>query len=156
MKFVEIPASATLPALEQGRVMASGLYEPALSNALATGKVRVIGHPFDGISTTFTEAVTYGNTAWVQSHGDLVRRFQAVMQQAGAYVEAHESEVAGMVAKFGGIDPATMPAKINHPGRRVAINAADIQPVIDALAKYQVIPKSFPASDMICSCALRH
>ena len=41
------------------------------------------------------------------------------MQQAGAYVEAHESEVAGMVAKFGGIDPATMPAKINHPGRRV-------------------------------------
>jgi len=27
--------------------------------------------------------------------------------------------------------------------------------MIDAAAKYQVIPKAFPAAQMICSCALR-
>lgn len=155
VKFVEIPASATMAAMEAGRVAGGSLYEPVLSANLATGKVRLIGHPFDGISRRFAEAVLFGNASWVNAHRDLVAQFLAVVQAASVYVAAHEDQVAPVVATWDGVDPATLLGKINHPGREVPIALDDIQPVIDAFAKYHVIPKEFSASEMICTCALR-
>ena len=152
LKYAEISASASLAAMEQGRVVGSAIYEPALSAFLATGKIRVIGYPFDGYATHFTEAVLFGNVTWVNAHRDLVDRFLRVMSDAGAYVGSHEAEVQPILAQFAGTDPSVQ-TKVNHPGRRVALSNDDIQPVIDALAKYNVIPKAFPAQDLICTCA---
>lgn len=58
------------------------------------------------------------------------------------------------MAEFGGIDPATV-ANIRHPERGVPIAPADLQPVIDAAARYKLIPKAFPAATMICGCAIK-
>jgi hypothetical protein len=44
---------------------------------------------------------------------------------------------------------------MKHTGRQVTIAPADIQPVIDTAAKYHVIPKAFPANDIIWSGAPR-
>jgi ABC-type nitrate/sulfonate/bicarbonate transport system substrate-binding protein len=152
LQYVEVPASATVAAIEQGRVVGASLYEPALSAAVATGKVRVLGYPFEAVASRWAEAVLYGNSDWLQQHADLVKRFLRVTGEASAYVGAHEDQVAPIVAQFSGIDPSTL-VKVTHPGRSLAVNAGDIQPMIDALAKYKVIPKGFPASDMICPCA---
>ena len=45
LKFLEMPAAATLAAMDQGRVVGSTIYEPMLTAALSTGRVRVIGKP---------------------------------------------------------------------------------------------------------------
>ena len=154
LKFLEMPASATLAAMDQGRVVGSTIYEPMLSVAMATGKVRIIGYPYDAIGKHFSGGLLIANTNWVADHRDLVERFLRVMQTAGAYVHAHEDELSPMLAAYAGLDPATM-VKTKHEGRGVAITTADLQPVIDAAAKYKVIPQAFPASDLICTCALR-
>jgi hypothetical protein len=39
--------------------------------------------------------------------------------------------------------------------RGVPIAPADLQPVIDAAARYKLIPKAFPAATMICGCAIK-
>ena len=152
LQYVEVPASATVAAIEQGRVVGASLYEPALSAAVSTGKVRILGYPFEAVAPRWAEAVLYGNVEWVQQHAELVKRFVRVTAEAGAYVGAHEDQVAPIVARFSGIDAATL-VKVSHPERSVAVSASDIQPILDALAKYKVIPKAFPASDMICACA---
>jgi len=154
MKYVEIPASAALPAMEESRVVGSTVYEPVYSADMATGKVRVIGYPFDAIGKHFADAVMFANVNWVSGHRDLVERFLRVMQTASAYVGTHETEMVPVLAQFAGADPAAL-ANIRHPGRGVAIGPADLQPVIDLAAKYKVIPKAFSAQEMICSCALR-
>jgi NitT/TauT family transport system substrate-binding protein len=154
LKFVEISAAASLAAMDEKRINAASLYEPVLSADVATGRVRIIGYPFDGVATRFTEAVLFGNTAWVGTHRELVDRFLKVMAEASAYVSAHEAEVLPIAAAFGGADPTAL-AKISHPARGVALNVNDIQPIIDTLAKYKVIPAPFSAQDMICACALR-
>ena len=154
LKFVEMPASATLAAMEQGRVVGSTIYEPMLSAAMATGKVRIIGYPYDSIGKRFAGGLLIANVKWVADHRDLVDRFLKVMQVAGAYVAAHENELGPMLAAYAGVDPTLM-TKTNHEGRGVALTVADLQPVIDAAARYKVIPQAFPASELICSCALR-
>jgi NitT/TauT family transport system substrate-binding protein len=152
LKFLEMPASATLAAMEQGRVTGSTIYEPMLSAAMATGKVRIIGYPYDALGKHYSGGLLIANVKWVADHRDLVNRFLRVMQQAGAYVAAHESEMGPMLAAYAGTDPATA-TKMNHEGRAVTLTPADLQPVIDAAAKYKVISQSFPASELICSCA---
>ena len=154
LKFVEMPASATLAAMEQGRVVGSTVYEPVLSSAMATGKVRIIGYPYDAIGKRFAGGLLMANTTWVAEHRDLVDRFLRVMHEASAYVAAHESELTPMLSAYAGVDPTSI-AKARHAGRAVAILPSELQPVIDAAAKYHAITKPFPAAELICDCALR-
>jgi len=154
LKYVEIPATAALPAWESGRVAGSTVYEPIYTADMATGKVRVIGYPFDAISKHFVDSVLFANSNWVGTHRELVERFLRVMQTAAAYVGSHEDEMVPILADYAGVDPASI-AKVHRPERRIAIAASDVQPVIDTAAKYKSIPKSFPASDLICTCALK-
>jgi len=113
LKFVEIPASASLAAMEQNRIEATTVYEPFYSAFVASGKARVLGYPYDSLGRHWADSVIFARTDWVAAHGPLVGRFLRALQEAA------------------------------------------IQPIIDAAAKYKLIPKTFAAQDIICSCARR-
>jgi NitT/TauT family transport system substrate-binding protein len=154
LKFVEIPASATLAAMDAGRVVAATVYEPFFTSFVASGKVRVLGYPYDAIGKRFADSVLFGNTSWVAGHPDVVSKFLHAVQDAATYVGAHENETPAFAAEFLGVDAASV-ANVRHGLRGVLITPGDLQPMIDAAAKYELIPKAFPAQTMICSCALR-
>jgi NitT/TauT family transport system substrate-binding protein len=154
LKFVEIPASAALAAMDANRVVGSTIYEPVLSAVMATGRARIIGYPYDAIGKRFSSALLFAPRAWADEHRELVQRFLRVVGDACVYVSAHENEMGPASAAFGGVDAALI-AKMKHTGRQVTIAPADIQPVIDTAAKYHVIPKAFPANDIIWSGAPR-
>lgn len=154
LKFLEIPQSAALVSMQANRIVGMPVYEPIFSADVATGKVRVIGYPFDAIARHFAEDVMFANVNWVNGHRDLVERFLRVVREASAYVGTHESEMVPILAKFGGADP-TLLARLHHPGRGVVIGPRDLQPLIDINVRYNIIPKRFLAQDLICSCALR-
>lgn len=154
VKYIEIPASASLAAMEAGRVAGVTVYEPIYTADMATGKVRVIGYPHDAVARHFPYGVLIASVAWANAHPEIVGRFLRVMQEAATYVAAHEAEVVPLLAQFTGVDPASL-AKIHHPDRLIAIGPAELQPVIDTAVKYDVIAKPLLAKDLICSCALR-
>jgi NitT/TauT family transport system substrate-binding protein len=154
LKYVEIPASATEAAMEQGRVVAATFYEPFFSSYTSTGKLRVLAYPYDAIGKRFADSVLFGTNAWVAAHGDAVNKFLRATQDAAAYVGAHEDQTPVLASEFIGVDPATV-AHVRHGLRGVMIVPSDLQPMIDAAAKYEIIPKAFPAAQIICSCALR-
>jgi NitT/TauT family transport system substrate-binding protein len=153
LKIIELPGSATLPAMEQGRVDASTFYEPFYTNAMSSGKVRVLGYPYSAIGTRFSESVIFGNTPWVDAHHDEVGKFLRATQEASTFIASHEAIGTQTISEFAGLDPAAI-AHIHHSLRGVALHPADLQPMIDAAAKYKLIPQSFPAAQMICTCAL--
>lgn len=154
IKFVEIPASASLAAMQQGRTDVATFYEPFFSAYMATGKVRDLGDPFAALGKRFSTAVLYATPQWVNGNRDIVARFSRATQESATYVAAHEREVVPVTASYTGVD-STLLANADHGGRGTAISPADLQPIIDAAAKFNMIPKAFPASDMICSCAPR-
>jgi NitT/TauT family transport system substrate-binding protein len=154
LQFVEIPASASLAAMEQNRIAATTVYEPFYSAFVATGKVRVLGYPYEALSKHFADSVIFAETKWANEHRALIDRFLRALQEASAYVSSHEAESAPLMAQFAGLDPSTMPT-MHHPERSVAIAPSDIQPIIDAAVRSKLIPKTFAAADIICTCALR-
>jgi NitT/TauT family transport system substrate-binding protein len=155
LHYVEIPASASLAAMEQGRIVGSALYEPVLTSAIESGKVRVLADTYEAIGNHWPVAVLFGPTAWINSHRDEVRRFLEVSDQANAYVAKHEAEMGPLEAQYGGVvDPALF-AKMHHATRGVAIEPSDLQPVLDVAAKYKLLAQPMRAQDLICACALR-
>jgi NitT/TauT family transport system substrate-binding protein len=155
LKYVEIPASASVAAMEQGRVAGSALYEPVLTAAIASGKVRVIANTYAAIGKRWSSAILFANTSWVETHRDLVHRFLTVSGAANAYVAQHEAEMGPLEAQFGGVVDAALFSKMKHVKRGVEIEPTDLQPIIDAALKYKLIAQPLRAADLICSCALR-
>jgi NitT/TauT family transport system substrate-binding protein len=153
VKFVEIPNSASLTAVETGRIDATLVLEPTYARAVGMQKFRVIGSPWTAVGKRFSEAVIFANTSWVAAHADAVAKFNRAVRDAAAYVASHEQETKPLAAEFAGFDAATL-TDFHPPSRAATMSAAELQPVIDAAAKFKMIPAAFPARDLICSCAL--
>jgi ABC-type nitrate/sulfonate/bicarbonate transport system substrate-binding protein len=154
IKFLEMPQTMIPSALEAKRLDAGILLNPNLEEAMATGRFRVVCKPFDGISKRWLVAAWCANTSFAAKNSSVVQRFSQVMLAATRYANTHFAETAPIFAAFAKIDPAHVLAM-----KRVTcgtyLNPRDIQPVIDAAARYDVIDKRFPAADLISRFAVR-
>jgi NitT/TauT family transport system substrate-binding protein len=148
LKFVEFPMSGASAALDQHRIDATTIVGPAMDAALATGKFRSLGPSFGAISPHVLFSAWFTTKEWADKHADVAKRFARVWAQAAAYVNAHHEEMEPTLAQF-----MSMPLDVLHKMTRgvyaTAMTAADIQPVVDAAAKYQMIEKPFPAGELI-------
>ena len=154
VKFVELSQTAVAPAIDAGRIVGYPLSDPALGVAMATGKYRVLGYPYNAIAKKFELADWFVNPAYVAEHRDIAEKFAAVMAKANVYVATHEVEMQPLIAAYVGLDPSEV-LKMKEPGRAAYLQPALIQPVIDDAVKYKIIPATFPASDLISDAALK-
>lgn len=154
LKGVEVPASSAVPALEEHRIDAITLNEPSVTQALATGKVRVLAHPIDAIGHRVETAVFVGMAPVIESKRDAMTRFARAMHEAQVYVNAHLPETAQLVSDYSGV-PVDQVQKSNRIQDAEYADVRDLQSVVDMLAKYKLIDKSFPASELISSVALK-
>src|ERR1019366_9235665 len=53
IKVLEIPQSAMVAAIDQGRIDAMTMQSPGATIALASGKVRILGRPYDSVAKRF-------------------------------------------------------------------------------------------------------
>ena len=85
---------------------------------------------------------------------DAIDRFATAMHAATIYANAHHAETAPLLAAFTGIETAQVLAmKRDTCGEY--LDPRDIQPAIDAAAKYKIIDKGFPAQELISPYALK-
>lgn len=154
IKYVEIPPSAALGAMEEHRIDAVTVFEPFFSADVASGKARVLAYPYDAIAKRFPDTLLFANKAWADQHRELLVKFLRATEEASTYVAGHEKETMPLLARFLGLDPAKVTTE-HWPARGVTLTPAQLQPVIDAAAKYKVIPQGIAAKQLICSCALQ-
>lgn len=145
---IELPNSAVVPAIEEGRVDASTVLQPRLSQALANGKVRVLGKSFESVSPHFLISAWFGTSSYVAAHPDVATKFGRVVEEAAAYANAHRAETAALLSEFSKVDPKVL-EKSTRETFATSLNPADIQVVIDAAIKYKVIDKSFGAHELL-------
>jgi ABC-type nitrate/sulfonate/bicarbonate transport system substrate-binding protein len=148
IKWVEIPMTAGVPALEQHRAAAQIFTAPLLDDALATGQLRALAPVYSAIAPRFLFSVYFSTADWVAKNPDTVRKFAAVLKQAAEYTNAHHDEVAPIVAASADQTVAVM-LKTQWAIAGTTLDTADLQPLIDASAKYGVLPRSFPARSML-------
>lgn len=148
VQFIELPNSSVLSALEAGRIAAGTLSEPFMSVDLNSGKTRYLGNIVDGIGKHVLESAWYTSARFAKEHRDVVERFQRVIEQATAYTNTHHAQTIDLLAEFTGMDATTI-AKSKRAECGTTLDPSDIQPMIDAAAKYRVIPTRFAARELL-------
>jgi ABC-type nitrate/sulfonate/bicarbonate transport system substrate-binding protein len=147
LQFVELPMSASYAAVAANRVVAGEVSFPPAQAALDTGKVRFIP-AYNTFGKEFIFSVWFTTKDYATKHADVVKTFARVVANAARYTNAHPKETAPILAAYTGIAQATidrMPRVEN--GTRVYV--AGIQPLINTMAKYNFITRSFPATEII-------
>jgi NitT/TauT family transport system substrate-binding protein len=148
LKFVEMPASAVPAALDAGRVDGAGLVGPALSQAMGSGKVRVLAYLDRAIADRFILTGWFCTTDYAAKNRPTLDKFRSAIRDASIYANAHHAETIDILAKFSGMDPAVIAS-----GRRATyatvLDPKLIQPMIDLCAKNKVIPEAFDAREIM-------
>jgi NitT/TauT family transport system substrate-binding protein len=144
-KFVEMPFPDMAGALDAGRIDAAVIAEPELSATLAKGD-RVLGYCYDGIAKRFLIGAWFTTGAWAKMHPDLVKRFQQAMATSAAWANKNPALSGALLTKYTKI--------VVEPGMKRTVYAekldpSQIQPLLDASAKYGAISATFPATDLI-------
>jgi NitT/TauT family transport system substrate-binding protein len=148
LRFVEIPMTSGAAALKSGRIDAAAFVEPVLDNALADGGLRTLAGAYGAIAPQFLFSAWFSTKAWVHDHPEAARRFARILAQAAQYTNTHHRETAAMVAKFTSI-PQDVIEHMTRTPSATALDAAMLQPIIDAALKYKVIARGFAATEMI-------
>jgi NitT/TauT family transport system substrate-binding protein len=150
IKFLELPISAVADAIAAGRVDAGGLIDPELQSGIDAGKVKWLARDFDAIALRFMYTGWFTTMDYLAKNQATVEKFVRAMRESSAYVNAHPADTVDVLAKFSAMEPARI-ATMHRISYATALDPRLIQPMIDACAKYKVIPAAFDAKDMIAS-----
>ena len=150
---IEISSAVAVPLMSDKRIDAATLNEPALSQALATGKVRVLMDQMEAIGKRVETGAFAGMAPAIERNRDAMSRFAKAMSEAQSYTNTHPAQTVKIVAGYTG-----MSEDVVAHGTRVVdaerVDPKDVQPLIDVLAKYGFIDRSFPARELVSPVAL--
>lgn len=148
LKFVEIPNSALDAALSQRRVDIAMMQPPYLDQSLAAGTTRTIGDGFAAIAPRFLVGGYISRVDWADQHADAVRRFARTLEQAAAYVNTHYRETQPLVAELTKI-PLAATEKMHRTVSSTSMDIGTVQALIDATVKFGLLPRGFPAREIV-------
>jgi NitT/TauT family transport system substrate-binding protein len=148
VRFIEIPGSSVLSALEQGRIAAGTMSEPYVTQSVKSGKARLLAVTLEAIAPRWLLAVYFTTLDYAAKNRDALARFQKAIGQSGTYCNTHQSETVEMMAAITGLEPAIL-AQVTRAYFPPAAEARDIQPVVNVAAKYKLIEKAFDARELV-------
>jgi len=147
VSFVELPMPLQVNAITSGRVAGAFLIDPFLQQALDGGLVRVLGRPYSTIASHFGVTYYFCLRDYAAAHPDALARFRADIATGVAYARTHWNDMVPIIAGYTGMKPEVVRKMPFLTGSGIAPEM--LQPVIDFAARYQLIPKGFPATEMI-------
>lgn len=148
VKFVEIPTSSMADALEKGRVDAAFIAEPFYTQAKPA--IRFFAPTYDGVAKRFLISAWCARQDWIERNRDVAAKFVAAMHAAAVWGNQAQNLTASgaILGKYTHIVPETI-AKMQRAQFALTLDPAMLQPVIDVSAQFGVIPKPFPAAEII-------
>lgn len=153
-KFIELPASAVVAALAEGRIDATNVTTPYMEQGTTAGTIRPLAKDFDTIGKRFVLGLYISSVDAIAANKDAMTRFVNALHESILYVNAHLGDTADLVASFTGMDTALV-RRSTRTTHAEYVEVADLQPLMDAVVKYKVIERSFPVEELFSSVMLR-
>jgi NitT/TauT family transport system substrate-binding protein len=144
LHWIEISDTADIAAMQQGRVDAASVSEPALDDALHS-EGRMLGPVYDAIGDKFLIAAFFTTEAYAKAHPDAMRKFADAIVAAGKWANANHAQSAKILEKYAGVPIPPGYMRVTYAER---LRAADAQPVLDMLAGYGAIKPGAHAADL--------
>lgn len=141
MKFLEMPPSAALPALQRGTLDAAVLSEPFVT--FGKGQMRAIGSPYDVAAgrahgKAICVSVWYASKAWVAADPDRARRALRAIYDTARWANAHHDETFEILVRDGKLD-ADKARGMYRTTFATSLDADQIQPVLDVAIQNNLI-----------------
>jgi ABC-type nitrate/sulfonate/bicarbonate transport system substrate-binding protein len=146
VRWVEMPFSLMEAALLAGRIDAALITQPFATTALAT--CRSLGSPNDAIAPRYLNGCYCATQTWLNTHRDAARRISSALSKAAHWYDTEPAGSVQAVAALTKQDPAVV-AKSVRSIFGETVEPALLQPVIDVGARYGLLKRSFPASEII-------
>ena len=142
VKYTEIPPSATVEALEAGRIFAAAIQDPELS--AAGNRVRILGRAYESIAKTYMLTAWFATTDWVAKNPAVARRVADALVGAGQWAMANPAAAAAVFEKYTKVH-------LSHFGEEFGrtLDPALLQPIFDSSTKYKLLPAPLAASEFI-------
>jgi NitT/TauT family transport system substrate-binding protein len=147
VKFVELPLPAKAAAVKAGTIDASLDTEPFLTYGLDQG-FRAFLMETKPIASPFLLDLFAATQDWVQRNRLAALKFIAAVRATSLWANANHALTAPMLAKATHI-PVDVVQRMRRGAFAVDNDPKLIQPVIDAVVRYGLIDKGFPASELI-------
>lgn len=147
VRFVEITASEIVPAMTSGRIDGGLLNEPFYT--AAKDRVQLLGLPYEAMAAKkpFQTFGLAANRDWVTRNPALAKSVATALQQAAQWVNRNHAETTSLLAAFVKIEPSVA-AQFPRVAYAESNNSAYVQPVIDLMTRYAVLPNGFPAREL--------
>ena len=146
VKYIEVPFPQAEAVLVQGRADAAFCSEPFITQAKAT--TRIFANTFSALGDGFLVTAFFAAKPWAQANAPVVARFAATIREIGAWANKNPDASADILAKYAKIDPAIVKASVRSRFA-TTLTPGQLQPTIDASAKYKLLDAAFPAQDLI-------
>jgi ABC-type nitrate/sulfonate/bicarbonate transport system substrate-binding protein len=147
VRMVEVPPLAQAAAVVAGRVDGAIMNEPHFSNAMGTLRQVALTYAALAAGKSFQTTGVVVNKAWADANPALVRRFAGVVRQSAQWANRNPDEVATLIAKLMQMELDVVKA-IPRVQFGESPAPALVQPVIDVMAKYAVLPQRFSAQEL--------
>jgi len=145
VKLLETPFSAMAAAVAAGRVDAADIPQPQLDDALKDKKLRVLADPYEAIAPQFLVGCWFTTASWAKAHPDLLRAFTSAMREAADWANRNPAETARIVGQLTH-GPVSLSAL---PRYATTLDPKQMQPLLDAAARYGVLKSSLPAAELL-------
>jgi NitT/TauT family transport system substrate-binding protein len=146
IKWVEAPPSADGAMVASGKVDGSVITETFLSSAIANNNGKLLSYVGSDVSPMLVEGGYFASGDYVRANPDVVKRFANALIEAGKWANTHRVEAAAIIQKYSQQTPSPLAHHAVFPD---TFHASDLQPVLDAGAKYGALKSTFPAADMV-------
>jgi NitT/TauT family transport system substrate-binding protein len=143
--FVELAPSAMGPSLVSERVDAVFIGEPYMTQFKE--QIRIIGSPYDAIAKRFLIIGWTASKDWLDRNTATAKRFVSAIRETNAWAARNPKDTLPILGKYTKV-PLDVMAAMHHVAWVPKLDAALVQPVIDASAQYQTLPHGFPATEM--------
>ena len=153
LKFVDITFSEMEAALAAERFDAALIADPEATVAIGKGRTRVFATPFDAIGKKFMIGGWVAKPDWIVTNGPIVQAFNAAMRETARWANDRRNHPrsAAIFLKYTKIEVG----KANRVVYGEHLIAEDVQPAVDAAARYQVLKAAFPAAALFPASAYR-
>lgn len=142
------------PALEQGRVSATGVIEPFITQM--RGVANPIANLNAALGNRYLVARWFAMKPYIEQNPEAVRSFTVAIRQTARWANAHPKESAAILARYAKMDSGLADVITRaHYAEDATFGPQLLKPVIDTMVRYgKVAPVS--ATDLIWPAFLPH
>ena len=135
-------------AIDRGTLDAAVIGEPQLSAALKANDVRILTDPMPLIAPRFVLGAWFTTQQFAQRYPEAIKRYVSVMYETARWANTHHPESGKILVKYTKMNVEDISSMIRADFAEQT-RASEIQPLLDACAKYNYIPRPIAASEMI-------